>query len=245
MNNIREIKNLIEQSKNIVVFTGAGISTSCGIPDFRGPNGLYNTIQSKYKLPFPEAIFEINYFKQNPLPFFKLTKEMFSENISPSLFHKYIAELEKEGKISIVVTQNIDMLHQKAGTNKILECHGTYETATCLLCKKKYTIKEIEPFLLKGEIPYCYCRGVIKPDIVFFGEKLPMPFYEILQNPPKSDLLIVAGTSLTVFPAASFPINYFNKVKSIIINKEQTAYDKYFDFVMNIETDDFVKLLSD
>ena len=240
-NIIDEITNLIEKSNHITVFTGAGVSTNSGIPDFQGPNGLYKTIQKRFNLPFPEAVFEINYFKSNPAPFFQLSKEMFNDEIKPTLFHKYIAYLESKNKIALVMTQNIDMLHQKAGSKKVIECHGSYIKAHCLKCKKEYDFKEYENNLKDGTIPYCDCKGIIKPDVVFFGESLPESFFEVYYNPPETDLLIVAGSSLTVQPAASFALNLLKKTKSILINLEGTYYDDYFTYVINIDIDKFVE----
>lgn len=238
---INEIIELIEKSNHIIVFTGAGVSTNSGIPDFRGPNGLYKTIQKRFNLPFPEAVFEINYFKNNPEPFFKLSKEMFTDEIKPTLFHKYIAHLEKRGKIELVMTQNIDMLHQKAGSKNVIECHGSYITGHCLKCKKEYDFENYEKNLKNGDVPYCECKGVIKPDIVFFGESLPDTFFRVYYNPPKRDLLIVAGSSLTVQPAASFALNLLRTTPSILINLEETYYDNLFSYVFHIDTDKFVE----
>ncbi|OHD15857.1 MAG: silent information regulator protein Sir2 [Spirochaetes bacterium GWD1_27_9] len=242
---MQEIINLFEKSNNIVVFTGAGISTNCGIPDFRGANGLYSFVAKKYNLPFPEAVFEINYFKENPKPFFDLSKEMVSAEIKPSLAHKFIAFLEEKCKISLVMTQNIDMLHQKAGNKKVVECHGTYSTATCLNCRQKYSLLNIEESLKKGEVPYCKCGGIIKPDIVFFGEQLPDNFFSAYRNPPKTDLLLVMGSSLTVQPAANFALSLAEKHKSILINFEKTYYDNMFTYVINEDIDIFCKKIWD
>ncbi len=244
-NIITEIKNLIDTSKSIIVFTGAGVSTNSGIPDFRGPNGLYKIVQKKFNLPFPEAVFEINYFKNNPKPFFELSKEIFNNEIKPTKFHQYIAYLESIGKISLVMTQNIDMLHQKAGSKKVIECHGSYLTAHCLKCKKAYQFFEYENNLKEGSVPYCSCKGVIKPDVVFFGESLPDNFFEVYHNPPEADLLIVAGSSLTVQPAASFALNLLRDTKSILINLEETYYDHLFNYVFNIDIDTFVDKIWD
>ena len=236
-----EIVNIFNKSKKITVFTGAGISTNCGIPDFRGPNGLYSFVQKKYNLPYPEAIFDINYFKKNPKPFFNLSKELFSTKIFPSISHNFIAWLEKKNKITLVMTQNIDMLHRIAGNKKIIECHGTYLTAHCISCNREYKIKEIEAFMKKGEVPYCDCDSVIKPDVVFFGEQLPIEFFTAYQNPPETDLLLVMGTSLTVQPAASFALKIADKTTSIIVNSESTMYDSIFNYSIKKDLDIFSK----
>jgi NAD-dependent SIR2 family protein deacetylase len=240
-----EIVNLFNNAQKITVFTGAGISTTCGIPDFRGPHGLYSFVQEKYELPYPEAIFDINYFRENPEPFFDLSKELFSVNIIPSLSHKFIAWLEKENKIALVMTQNIDMLHRKAGNKKIIACHGTYTTAHCLNCNKLYKLEEIEESMKKGEVPYCECGSFIKPDVVFFSEQLPIEFFDVYQNPPETDLLLVMGTSLTVQPAASYALKIADSTKSIIVNLESTAYDSIFNYSIKEDLDKFSKQVWD
>lgn len=239
------IVELFKQSNKITVFTGAGISTNCGIPDFRGPNGLYSFVQKKYNLPYPEAIFDINFFKENPEPFFNLSKELFNVTVSPSLSHNFIAWLEEINKITLVMTQNIDMLHRKAGNKKVIECHGTYSTAHCINCKKSYKIEEIEAKMKKGEVPYCSCGSVIKPDVVFFSEQLPIEFFNAYQNPPETDLLLVMGTSLTVQPAASFALKIANFTKSIIVNLESTDYDAVFNYSIKEDLDTFSKQVWD
>lgn len=238
---LSNIVELFKKSDKITVFTGAGISTSCGIPDFRGPNGLYNTVQKKYNLPYPEAIFEINFFKKDPKPFYNLSKELFNTNIQPSLSHKFIAWLEKKDKIALVMTQNIDMLHKIAGNTKVIECHGTYSTSHCLSCQKSYNIKKIEKPMKKGEVPYCSCGGVIKPDVVFFSEQLPIEFFEAYQNPPETDLLLVMGSSLSVQPAAGFALKLAGFTTSIIVNLESTLYDSMFNFSIKEDLDTFSK----
>jgi NAD-dependent SIR2 family protein deacetylase len=240
---INKIAELIKSSMHIAVFTGAGISTSCGIPDFRSENGLYNIVKKKYNLPYPEAIFEINYFKDNPKPFFELSKDFFSNNVQPSISHKFIAWLEEKNKISIIVTQNIDMLHEKAGSKKVIACHGTYSHAHCQKCGKSYKFKEIEVSMKNGTVPYCTCNGIIKPDVVFFGEQLPEEFFKAYTNTPKTDLLIVMGTSLQVQPAAGFALKLANEVKSIIINKDPTYYDDVFTYKINDDLDKISNIL--
>lgn len=242
---IKDLVKIIDDSNSITVFTGAGVSVNSGIPDFRGPKGLYKTIQTKFNLPFPEAIFEINYFKANPKPFFELSKELFNNEVKPTKFHNYIAYLESKDKVNLIMTQNIDMLHQKAGSKKVIECHGSYLTAHCLKCNKEYKFSEYEKNLKEGSVPYCSCKGVIKPDIVFFGESLPEFFFNVYYKPPNADLLIVAGSSLTVQPAASFALNFLQKTRSILINLEETIYDSLFDYVFNIDIDEFVKKIWD
>lgn len=240
---MKEIIHLIKSSKKILIFTGAGISTNSGIPDFRSPDGLYSFAKKKYRVPYPEAVFDIDYFNKNPLPFFKLSSDLLKNDVKPSITHKFIKRLEDLGKLEVVATQNIDMLHEKCGNKRVLACHGSYQNATCCKCNKKYKFSDIKSNLLKGGIPYCSCKGVIKPDITFFGESLPEEFYNFISSPPDIDLLIVMGTSLEVAPANQIPLIYTGKVPLIIINRDKTEYDKYFDYKYLTDCDDFSKIL--
>lgn len=225
---MQDIREIIDSAKHIVVFTGAGISTSCGIPDFRGPNGLFSYAKERYGLPYPEAIFDIDYFRNRQEPFFELSKELLSSKVIPSVTHNYISKLEEEGKLELLITQNIDGLHQKAGNRRILECHGGYDTAHCFSCRKPYMLKDIENDIRSGIIPKCNCGGVIKPDVVFYGENLPEKFYELYTNPPKMDLLMVMGTSLLVEPVSSFILKLATKTTSILFNRDKTGFENYF-----------------
>lgn len=234
---------LIKNSKNILIFTGAGISTNSGIPDFRSHNGLYSFAKEKYNIPYPEAIFDINYFNKNPRPFFKLSRDLLKDDVQPTITHQFIKKLEDIGKLEIVATQNIDMLHEKCGNKKVLACHGSYQEATCCSCSKKYKFNDIKKDLLNGDIPYCSCKGVIKPNITFYGESLPEEFFNFISNPPKIDLVIVIGTSLEVAPANQIPLIYSGKTPLIIINRDKTAYDRYFDYCYLMDCDDFSRQL--
>ncbi len=149
----RQIAELISKSQNIVVFTGAGISTGAGIPDFRSPNGLYSLIDKKYNPPYPEAVFDIGYFKRNPHPFYSLSAQLLKKKSKPTLCHKFIAWLEEREQISLVMTQNIDMLHSEAGSKKVLECHGSYSSAHCLKCGKEYDQNKMHRHILLEEVP--------------------------------------------------------------------------------------------
>jgi len=235
----KAIADKISESKNIVIFTGAGISTNAGIPDFRSPSGLYSLVEDMFDLPYPEAIFDIKYFKKNPEPFFKLSAKLFAKNPEPTLCHKFIAWLEAQGKVSLVMTQNIDMLHQAAGTEKIHECHGSYSTAACMKCGKGYIYSELRSNIRGGTVPECSCGGIIKPDVVFFGEQLPQQFYHLLRKPPKADLLIIMGTSLKVFPSVQFAIDMANKTESILVNLAETEYDDMMTYTVHKDVDEF------
>lgn len=237
MSNFSELAALIEGSHRILVFTGAGISTSAGIPDFRGPEGLYSRVQQEYNLPYAEALFDLDFFHQNPQPFFSFSKELFHQNPQPSVAHRFIADLEKQGRLELIVTQNIDMLHQKAGATRVMECHGGYETGRCQTCGATKLQDDFWPAMEEGLVPYCSCGGVIKPDVVFFGENLPESFYTLLENPPQGDLMLVLGTSLTVYPAAQFALQALGQIPSVLINGESTEYDRFFDLVIHDQLD--------
>ena len=238
-NNMNRALDIINSADRIVVITGAGISTVSGLSDFRGPKGLYRMAEEKYKLPYPEALFDISYFRRDPHPFFDLSKNMFLQDAVPSLCHKMIARLEERGKVSYLMTQNIDMLHQKAGSRKILECHGSYESAHCLGCRKAYLLKDIKEDIMADRIPRCACGGVIKPDVVFFGENLPEEFYRVLDNPPGADLVLILGTSLNVQPASLFALNLVSRVPSVLVNLEETPYDSEIDVIVHEDLEIF------
>ncbi|XP_047666588.1 NAD-dependent protein deacetylase sirtuin-3, mitochondrial isoform X3 [Tachysurus fulvidraco] len=209
--------------KRIVVMAGAGISTPSGIPDFRSPgSGLYDNLQ-KYNLPYAEAIFEINYFHHNPQPFFALAKELYPGNYRPNLTHYFIRLLHDKGQLLRMYTQNIDGLERMAGipATKLVEAHGTFATATCTVCLRQYQGEELRSDIMEGTVPHCpQCRGVIKPDIVFFGEELPQNFFLYLTDFPIADLLIVMGTSLEVEPFASLSGAVRGSVSRLLINRD-------------------------
>ncbi|KAK2869518.1 hypothetical protein Q7C36_001389 [Tachysurus vachellii] len=209
--------------KRIVVMAGAGISTPSGIPDFRSPgSGLYDNLQ-KYNLPYAEAIFEINYFHHNPQPFFALAKELYPGNYRPNLTHYFIRLLHDKGQLLRMYTQNIDGLERMAGipAEKLVEAHGTFATATCTVCLREYQGEELRSDIMEGTVPHCsQCRGVIKPDIVFFGEELPQNFFFYLTDFPMADLLIVMGTSLEVEPFASLSGAVRDSVSRLLINRD-------------------------
>lgn len=217
-------KGIREQEyKRIVVMAGAGISTPSGIPDFRSPgSGLYDNLQ-KYNLPYAEAIFEINYFHYNPKPFFALAKELYPGNYHPNLTHYFIRLLHDKGQLLRMYTQNIDGLERMAGipAKKLVEAHGTFTTATCTVCRREYPGEDLRLDIMEGTVPHCsQCKGVIKPDIVFFGEQLPQNFFLYLTDFPMADLLIVMGTSLEVEPFASLSGAVRGSVSRLLINRD-------------------------
>ena len=221
------LKSLIQSSDNIVFFGGAGVSTESGIPDFRSKDGLYN---QKYKYP-PEEILSHSFFVENTEEFFKFYKEKLNSlKYEPNITHLKLAELEKKGKLKAIITQNIDGLHQKAGSQNVLELHGSVLRNYCMKCGKFYNAE----FVFDSEgVPRCTCGGVIKPDVVLYEESLND---EILNKSisaiRNADLMIVAGTSLTVYPASGL-INFYNGSKLVVINREKNQYDRKGSLVIN------------
>uniref|UniRef100_A0A3B5LPL0 NAD-dependent protein deacetylase n=1 Tax=Xiphophorus couchianus TaxID=32473 RepID=A0A3B5LPL0_9TELE len=216
-------KNIRERRcKRVVVMAGAGISTPSGIPDFRSPgSGLYDNLQ-QYDLPYAEAIFEIGFFHRNPNPFFALAKELYPGNYQPNLTHYFVRLLHQKGQLLRMYTQNIDGLERLAGVppEMLVEAHGTFATATCTSCLRKYDGEELRPEVMSGAVPRCpTCKGVVKPDIVFFGEELPLSFFKYLTDFPLADLLIVMGTSLEVEPFASLAGAVRSSVPRLLINR--------------------------
>ena len=234
---INQFKIIIQNSKNIVFFGGAGVSTESGIPDFRSKDGLYN---QKYKYP-PEMILSHTFFKNNTEEFYKFYKEkMNSLNFNPNITHVKLAELEKEGKLKGVITQNIDGLHQKAGSKNVLELHGSILRNYCIKCKKFYSAEFV--FSSKG-VPKCECGGIIKPDVVLYEENLNENILNsAIQAIQNAEVLIVAGTSLTVYPASGL-VNFFKGKNLILINKTQTSYDNIADIIINSSLGEVFKKL--
>ena len=226
-NKIQELKNLIEKSNNIVFFGGAGVSTESGIADFRSKDGLYN---QKYKYP-PEEILSHTFFMNQTGEFYEFYREKLNSlKYQPNITHLKLTELEKQGKIKAIITQNIDGLHQKAGSKNVLELHGSVLRNYCMECGKFYDAE----FIFNGkEIPRCDCGGIVKPDVVLYEEGLND---EILGNSVRAiknaDLMIVAGTSLTVYPASGL-INYFRGSSLVLINRDATPYDSRANLVIN------------
>lgn len=215
------------QCKNIITMAGAGISTSAGIPDFRSPGtGLYNNLE-KYNLPFPEAIFDIEFFKSNPKPFFVLAKDLYPGAFNPTPSHWFIRLLHEKGLLLRHYTQNIDTLEHVAGlpADKVVEAHGTFRTSHCIACHKEYSQEWMKEEIFKDNIPTCTeCSGLVKPDIVFFRENLPTRFFQLMQTDfPKCDLLLIMGTSLTVQPFAMLINNVPSTCPRLLINREKTG----------------------
>jgi len=220
MNNIEKLQELIDDSNNIVFFGGAGVSTESGIKDFRGKNGLYKE-KTKSSKP-PEYMLSNACLFNEPELFFEYYKNnMDCRNYKPNITHKYLKNLEDKNKLKAIVTQNIDGLHQKAGSKNVLEIHGTTYTCYCTKCHKTYPGDYI--YNAKG-IPKCKCGGMIRPDVTLYGEMLPEAYMHAINYISHADLLIVAGTSLTVEPASSL-VTCFKGKNLVIINDTPTPYD--------------------
>lgn len=224
---VEKLKELINKSNNIVFFGGAGVSTESGIPDFRSKYGLYN---QKYKYP-PEQILSYSFFINKTEEFYKFYREkMNSLKYNPNITHFKLAQLEKTGKLKTIITQNIDGLHQKAGSKNVLELHGSILKNYCMKCGKFY---EAEKIFNSSKIPICECGGIIKPDVVLYEESLDEEILnKSIQAIIKADLMIVAGTSLTVSPANTL-LNFFKGENLVLINKDITPYDKKANLVIN------------
>ncbi|GLV40123.1 Sirtuin 2 [Carabus blaptoides fortunei] len=226
---VGEIASLIRNKKctNIITMAGAGISTSAGIPDFRSPgSGLYANLQ-KYNLPHPQAVFELDFFDENPKPFFALAKELYPGSFKPTICHYFLKILEQKGLLLRHYTQNIDTLERVAGISdeKLVEAHGTFYTGHCLCCRKEYSLSWMKERIFDDKIPICNaCPGVVKPDIVFFGENLPDKFYKCMNTDfQECDLLIVMGSSLVVQPFASLVDRVPDNCPRLLINREKVG----------------------
>lgn len=224
---IAKLKEWVDASDNIVFFGGAGVSTESGIPDFRSVDGLYN---QQYKYP-PETILSHSFFISEPEEFYRFYRaKMLALDAEPNAAHLKLAEWERMGKCRAVVTQNIDGLHQKAGSKEVLELHGSVLRNYCMRCHKPYDVRDITAG--KG-VPKCACGGTIKPDVVLYEESLDSyTLSKSLDYIRKADILIVGGTSLAVYPAASL-IDYYCGNKLVLVNKSATPADRRADLVIH------------
>ena len=226
MDALKTLQTWVEESERIVFFGGAGVSTESGIPDFRGVDGLY---RQKYAYP-PETILSDTFFYQHTEEFFHFYREkMLVTDVRPNAAHEKLAQWEREGKLLAVVTQNIDGLHQKAGSKNVFELHGTIYKNHCVRCQKAYDAAYVQA--CEG-VPRCECGGVVKPDVVLYGEALDSAVIEgSLRAIAAADLLIVGGTSLTVYPAAGL-IDAYTGHRLVLVNKTATARDARADLVL-------------
>ena len=216
---IKQLRELVDQSERIVFFGGAGVSTESGIPDFRSTGGLYH---QEWKYP-PEEILSHTFYKSNPEEFFRFYRaKMLAPDARPNAAHRKLAEWERQGKLTAVITQNIDGLHQAAGSRNVLELHGSVHRNHCERCGKFYALDEI---LHTQGVPRCSCGGIIKPDVVLYEEGLDQ---DVLQAAVRAlmeaDMLIIGGTSLNVYPAAGL-INYYRGDRLVLINKSPVGRD--------------------
>ena len=214
---IEQLQKIIDESSRIVFFGGAGVSTESGIPDFRSADGIYH---QKYKYS-PEQVVSHSFFMQYPEAFYDFYKEkMMALGAQPNPAHIKLAELEKAGKLTAVVTQNIDGLHQAAGSRTVYELHGSIHRNYCMKCGKFYDAEYVKTY---GGVPRCECGGMIKPDVVLYEEGLDQDIIQgAVRAIAQADTLIIGGTSLVVYPAAGF-IDYFNGKHLVVINKSETA----------------------
>ena len=242
---IMDVVQLLKESKNIMVLTGAGVSVSCGIPDFRSRDGIYSRLSKEFpEMTDPQSMFEIRYFSEDPRPFYKFAKEIYPGQFEPSPCHRFIRMLERKNKLLRNYSQNIDTLERIAGIKNVIECHGSFATATCTKCRHKVDSCEIQEDVLNQRIPMCVlcspnsvsstdankrnpnhkelvANGIMKPDIVFFGESLPNEFHDTIEaDKTKCDLLLVIGSSLKVRPVAFIPSSLPAHVPQILINRE-------------------------
>ncbi|XP_054262575.1 NAD-dependent protein deacetylase sirtuin-1 [Macrosteles quadrilineatus] len=234
INSLNDVIHLLNTCSRIIVLTGAGVSVSCGIPDFRSRDGIYSRLAVDFpNLPDPQAMFDINFFRQDPRPFFKFAREIYPGQFKPSPCHRFIKMLERHKKLLRNYTQNIDTLEQVAGINNVVECHGSFATASCTVCGHKVTADYIRKDVFQQKIPQCpvcpansdISRGVMKPDIVFFGEGLPESFHTAMaKDKDLCDLLIVIGSSLKVRPVALIPSSIPSNVPQILINRERLPH---------------------
>jgi len=224
---MKMLQDIVDSSKRIVFFGGAGVSTESGIPDFRSQDGLYN---QKYDYP-PETILSHTFFERRTEEFYRFYRDkMLPLSAQPNKAHKKLAEMEQKGILSAVVTQNIDGLHQKAGSKKVFELHGSVHRNYCVRCRKFHSAE----FILNSTgVPKCECGGTIKPDVVLYEEGLDNDVITgALRAISAADTLIIAGTSLTVYPAAGF-IDYFRGGNMVLINRDPTPADSKADLVIH------------
>ena len=227
MNEIETLHQWMQESERVVFFGGAGVSTESGIPDFRSTDGLYN---QQYDYP-PEQILSHTFFMRWPEEFFRFYRDkMLAPSAKPNKAHRALAKLEEQGKLTAVITQNIDGLHQKAGSKRVYELHGSVLRNYCEACGKFY---DAEYMLRSDGVPRCSCGGRIKPDVVLYEEGLDSDTVSgAVRAIAEADMLIVGGTSLVVYPAAGL-IHYYQGHKLVLINRDETPYDRKADLVIH------------
>ncbi len=222
-----DLQSIIDEGRRIVFFGGAGVSTESGIPDFRSADGLYS---QKYKFP-PEEIVSHQFFMNNTEEFYRFYRDrMIFPEAKPNAAHLKLAELERAGKLSAVITQNIDGLHTAAGSKRVIELHGSVHRNRCMKCGKSYGLDHI---MSCDGVPRCECGGIVKPDVVLYGESLnDSDISSAVKEISEADVLIIGGTSLAVYPAAGL-IRFFNGNRVVVINKSAISADRTADLVIN------------
>ncbi|GAB9465293.1 hypothetical protein Gpo141_00002705 [Globisporangium polare] len=253
VNTLQDVADLLRSAKKVVILAGAGISVSCGIPDFRSENGIYSRL-GEYNLPNPQCMFDIEFFRTNPRPFFAFAKELFPKSngftFVPSRSHYFLKLLEDKGKLLRIYSQNIDMLEHAAGISheRSVLCHGSFATATCLACKRTYPSDAIRDDVANQRVPMCKeCNapdGIVKPDIVFFGESLPRRFHDSIKSDEnEADLVLVMGSSLKVNPVRSIVGRIHKNTPMVLINREPVGRPHKFDVELLGYSDDIVEEL--
>lgn len=234
--NLDGIAELINENKinksSVIVLVGAGMSTAAGVPDFRSPNtGIYANLQ-KYNLPHPEDVFKIDYFKNNPEPFYDLSRQILPDKLFPTLSHYFVRLLHEKGYLLRCFSQNVDCLESLCGLpkDKLVLAHGSFETGHCLRCNAEYSLAWMRQIVEQGGIPHCTktqdCKGLIKPDVKLFGERLDGRFFRLAKDDfPKCELLIIIGSSLTVMPFAQLVQKVPSKCPRLLINKTKSGHD--------------------
>ncbi len=224
---IMQLKEMVSSSHRIVFFGGAGVSTESGIPDFRSEDGLY---RQKYRYP-PEVMLSHSFFVAHPEEFYRFYRDkILFDGVEPNIAHKKLAQWEKQGKLRTVITQNIDGLHQMAGSRDVVELHGSIHRNYCMHCKKTYTLEEVKNS--PEVVPRCSCGGIIRPDVVLYEEGLDQNAIEkAVREIAEADVLIVGGTSLVVYPAAGL-LQYYRGNKLVLVNKSPTGMDEQADLLI-------------
>lgn len=236
---MQRLKQWIRSSERIVFFGGAGVSTESGIPDFRSTDGLYS---QQFEYP-PERIISHSFFRRNPEYFYRFYREkMLPLGFEPNITHRVLAKWEAQGRLLGLVTQNIDGLHQKAGSSKVYELHGSVLRNYCMECGKFHGAEFVRD--AKG-IPRCSCGGIVKPDVVLYEEQLDQDTVQkSIDVISKADMLIVAGTSLTVYPAAGL-VEYYKGDRLLLINRDETPYDHHADMIIHKQLGEVFSKLED
>ena len=229
---MKKLQTILDEAKNVVFFGGAGVSTESGIPDFRSKDGLYNQHDVQFDKYPPEYLLSHSCLYDQPKVFFEYYRQkMDCRTIEPNITHKRLAEMEKAGKLLCVITQNIDGLHQKAGSEKVYEVHGTTQRVYCDRCGKEYPSDIL--FTSTEAVPHCPCGGMLRPDVTLYEESLPHEAWtKSIDALAKADVFIIGGTSLTVYPANTLT-HYFRGKHLIIMNRDETAQDRYAEIVFH------------